>query len=36
MFQLGQGHVQAHTDAKRFATVSGLNYMFPGNVCNRV
>ncbi len=26
-----QGHVQAHTGAQRFATVSGLNYMFPGN-----
>ncbi len=25
------GHVHAH--AQRFATVSGLNYMFPGNQC---
>ncbi len=25
------GHVQAHTGAKRFATVYRLNYMFPGN-----
>ncbi len=26
-----QGHVQAHTIAQHFATVSGLNDMFPGN-----
>ncbi len=25
------GHVQAHTGAQRFATVSGLNEMCPGN-----
>ncbi len=25
------GHVQVHTGAQRFATVSGLNDMFPGN-----
>ncbi len=30
-FQHDQGHVQAHTGAQRFATVSGLNNMFPGN-----
>ncbi len=29
------GHVQAHTGAKRFATVSGLNDMFPGNSVQR-
>ncbi len=29
------GHVQAHTDAQRFATVSGLNDMFPGNGVQR-
>ncbi len=28
---LNQGHVQVHTGAQRFATVSGLNDMFPGN-----
>ncbi len=26
-----QGHVQAHTGAQRFAMVSALNDMFPGN-----
>ncbi len=32
-----QGHVQAHTGAQRFATVSGLNDMFSGyRVCNGV
>ncbi len=25
------GHIQAHTGAQCFATVSGLNDMFPGN-----
>ncbi len=29
------GHVQAHTGAQRFATVSGLNDMFPGNGAQR-
>ncbi len=30
-----QGHVQVHTGAQRFATVSGLNDMFPGNGVQR-
>ncbi len=30
-----QGHVQAHTGAQRFATVSVLNDMFPGNGVQR-
>ncbi len=30
-----QGHVQAHTGAQRFATVSGFNDMFPGNGVER-
>ncbi len=30
-----QGHIQAHTGAQRFATVSGLNDMFPGNCVQR-
>ncbi len=29
------GHVQAHTGAQRFVTVSGLNDMFPGNGVQR-
>ncbi len=29
------GHVQAHTQAQRFATFSGLNEMFPGNGVQR-
>ncbi len=29
------GHIQAHTSAQRFATVSGLNDMFPGNGVQR-
>ncbi len=28
-------HVQAHTGAQHFATVSGLNDMFPGNGAQR-
>ncbi len=31
MRSLELGHVQAHTGAQRFATVSGLKDMFPGN-----
>ncbi len=31
-----QGHVQAQTRAQRFATVSGLKDMFPGNGIQRV
>ncbi len=30
-----QGHFQAHTGAQCFATVSGLNDMFPGNGVQR-
>ncbi len=30
-----QGYVQAHTGAQRFAMVSGLNDMFPGNGVQR-
>ncbi len=30
-----QGHVQAQTGTQRFATVSGLNDMFPGNGVQR-
>ncbi len=29
------GHIQAHTGAQCFATVSGLNDMFPGNGVQR-
>ncbi len=29
------GHVQVHTGTQRFAMVSGLNYMFPGNGVQR-
>ncbi len=29
------GHIQVHTGAQRFATVSGLNDMFPGNGVQR-
>ncbi len=35
MFQQQLGHVQAHTGAQRFATVSGLNDMFPENSVQR-
>ncbi len=30
-----QGHIQAQSGAQRFATVSGLNDMFPGNGVQR-
>ncbi len=30
-----QGQVQAHTSAQRFATVSGLNDVFPGSSVQR-
>ncbi len=29
------GHIQAHSGAQRFATVSGWNDMFPGNCVQR-
>ncbi len=32
---MNQGHIQVHTGAQRFATVSGLNDMFPGNGVQR-
>ncbi len=34
-YVLNLGHIQAHTGAQRFATVSGLNDMFPGNGVQR-